>query len=156
MKQTALQETETKQVVLATYAMAAEALDIKTLSTLVMVTPKTDIVQSVGRILRVKHENPIIVDIVDSHDVFQNQWTQRKRFYKKCNYRIRQIDSRVYAGMSIDWSADKTWKRVFEPVVKVLPDNNDEECDIENDKQTLSEKKCLIKMDALEEIPEGF
>jgi superfamily II DNA or RNA helicase len=142
-------------VVLATYAMAAEALDIKTLSTLVMVTPKTDIVQSVGRILRVKHENPIIVDIVDSHDVFQNQWTQRKRFYKKCNYRIRQIDSRVYADMSIDWSEDKTWKRVFEPVVKALPDNNDEECDIENDKQILSEKKCLIKLDALEEIPEG-
>jgi len=155
MKQTALQETETKQVVLATYAMAAEALDIKTLSTLVMVTPKTDIVQSVGRILRVKHDNPIIVDIVDSHDVFQNQWTQRKRFYKKCNYRIRQIDSRVYADMSIDWSEDKTWKRVFEPVVKALPDNNDEECDIENDKQILSEKKCLIKLDALEEIPEG-
>jgi len=159
MKQTALQETETKQVVLATYAMAAEALDIKTLSTLVMVTPKTDIVQSVGRILRVKHENPIIVDIVDSHDVFQNQWTQRKRFYKKCNYRIRQIDSRNYAGMSIDWSDDRTWKRVFEPVVNTKPEvtgDPDTECDIENDKQTLSEKKCLIKMDDLEEIPQGF
>jgi superfamily II DNA or RNA helicase len=159
MKQTALQETETKQVVLATYAMAAEALDIKTLSTLVMVTPKTDIVQSVGRILRVKHENPIIVDIVDSHDVFQNQWTQRKRFYKKCNYRIRQIDSRNYTGMSIDWSDDRTWKRVFEPVVNTKLDvtgDPDAECDIENDKQTLSEKKCLIKLDALEEIPQGF
>ena len=44
MKQKNLQETETKQIVLATYAMAAEALDIKTLSTLMMVTPKTDIV----------------------------------------------------------------------------------------------------------------
>uniref|UniRef100_A0A6C0HI92 Helicase ATP-binding domain-containing protein n=1 Tax=viral metagenome TaxID=1070528 RepID=A0A6C0HI92_9ZZZZ len=155
MKQAALQETETKHVVLATYAMAAEALDIKTLSTLVMVTPKTDIVQSVGRILRVKHENPIIVDIVDSHDVFQNQWTQRKRFYKKCNYRIRQIDSRVYAGMSIDWNGDKTWKRVFEPVAK--PDasagSDDEECGA---KQTLSEKKCLIKFADLEEIPENI
>jgi superfamily II DNA or RNA helicase len=155
MKQTALQETETKQVVLATYAMAAEALDIKTLSTLVMVTPKTDIVQSVGRILRVKHENPIIVDIVDSHDVFQNQWNQRKRFYKKCNYRIRQIDSRVYAGMSIDWDSDKTWKRVFEPVAKqeATAGSDDEECGA---KQTLSEKKCLIKFDTLEEIPDGF
>ncbi len=152
MKQKALQETETKQVVLATYAMAAEALDIKTLSTLVMVTPKTDIVQSVGRILRVKHDNPIIVDIVDSHDVFQNQWTQRKRFYKKCNYRIRQIDSRNYTGMSIDWSEDKPWKRVFEPVIKALSDDY-EECDIEDGKQTLSDKKCLIKMDDLEEIP---
>ena len=115
MKQANLQETEEKQIVLATYAMAAEALDIKTLATLVMVTPKTDITQSVGRILRVKHENPIIVDIIDGHDLFQNQWTQRKRFYKKCNYRIRQIDSQKYAGMDIDWTTDQTWKRVFEP-----------------------------------------
>jgi superfamily II DNA or RNA helicase len=80
-----------------------------------MITPKTDIIQSVGRILRVKHENPIIVDIVDKHDVFQKQWAQRRRFYKKCNYRIRQIDSTQYKGMTIDWETDKTWKRVFEP-----------------------------------------
>jgi len=157
MKQTALQETETKQVVLATYAMAAEALDIKTLSTLVMVTPKTDIVQSVGRILRVKHENPIIVDIVDSHDIFQNQWTQRKRFYKKCNYRIRQIDSRMYAGMSIDWKDDKTWKRVFEPVATSITGSNEVGSDDEGcgAKQTFSEKKCLINWNTLEYITEN-
>jgi len=118
MKQTNLQETETKSIVLATYAMAAEALDIKTLSSLVMVTPKTDITQSVGRILRVKHEKPIIVDIVDKHDVFQNQWVQRRRFYKKCNYKILQIDSKKYTGMNIDWENDKLWKRVFEPKQK--------------------------------------
>lgn len=118
MKQANLQETETKQIVLATYAMAAEALDIKTLSTLVMVTPKTDITQSVGRILRVKHANPIVVDIVDAHDIFQNQWAQRKRFYKKCNYLIRQIDSKSYTNMSIDWLNDYTWKRVYEPKEK--------------------------------------
>ena len=115
MKQLKLQETEQKQIVLATYAMAAEALDIKTLSTLIMVTPKTDITQSIGRILRVKHANPIVVDIVDKHDIFQNQWAQRKRFYKKCNYRIRQIDSLNYKGMSLDWTTDQTWKRVYEP-----------------------------------------
>ena len=107
MKQANLQQTETKQIVLATYAMAAEALDIKTLSTLVMVTPKTDITQSVGRILRVKHEKPIIVDIIDSHDIFQNQWAQRRRFYKKSNYRIREIDSKKYTNMMIDWNEDK-------------------------------------------------
>ena len=115
MKQLKLQETEEKQIVLATYAMAAEALDIKTLSTLIMVTPKTDITQSIGRILRVKHANPIVVDIIDKHDIFQNQWAQRRRFYKKCNYRIRQIDSQNYKGMSLDWTTDQTWKRVFEP-----------------------------------------
>jgi superfamily II DNA or RNA helicase len=115
MKQQNLQETEQKQIVLATYAMAAEALDIKTLSSLIMVTPKTDITQSIGRILRVKHANPIVVDIVDKHDIFQNQWAQRRRFYKKCNYRIRQIDSPNYKGMSLDWTTDQTWKRVYEP-----------------------------------------
>lgn len=115
MKQADLQETETKQIVIATYAMAAEALDIKTLSTLIMVTPKTDIVQSVGRILRVKHNNPIIVDIVDTHSIFQNQWTQRMQYYKKCNYSIRQISSSQYQGMSINWEKDTTWKRLFQP-----------------------------------------
>jgi superfamily II DNA or RNA helicase len=142
MKQCDLQETEGKQIVLATYAMAAEALDIKTLSSLVMVTPKTDITQSVGRILRVKHENPIIVDIVDSHDLFQNQWKQRRTFYKKSNYRIRQIDSRKYTTMSLDWKNDKTWTHVFEP-----KKNNEETT------KCLEEapiRKCLIQLDNLE------
>jgi len=98
MKQAQLQATESKQIVLATYAMAAEALDIKTLSILVMVTPKTDIVQSVGRILRVKHAQPIVVDLLDGHDLFQNQWRQRKRYYRKCNYRIEQTTSVEYPG----------------------------------------------------------
>ena len=150
MKQANLQQTETKQIVLATYAMAAEALDIKTLSTLVMVTPKTDITQSVGRILRVKHDNPIIVDIIDSHDIFQNQWAQRKRFYKKSNYRIREIDSKKYVNMMIDWEEDKTWKRVFEP-----KDNNscvdgldcvDNE---EKEQKTIFGGKCLINISNL-------
>jgi superfamily II DNA or RNA helicase len=116
MKQADLQTTETKQIVLATYAMAAEALDIKTLSTLVMVTPKTDIIQSVGRILRVKHDNPLVIDIVDPHDMFQNQWVKRRRYYKKCNYRILQIDSVRYKGVPGDGSYDgSSWKVVFEP-----------------------------------------
>ena len=118
MKEADLKATESRQIVIATYAMAAEALDIKTLTTLVMATPKTDIVQSVGRILRSKHSNPIVVDIVDRHDLFQKQWIQRRRFYKKCNYRIRMIGSDKYAGMSLDWDADRTWKRVFEPATK--------------------------------------
>jgi superfamily II DNA or RNA helicase len=117
MKQDKLQATESMQIVLATYAMAAEALDIKTLSTLVMVTPKTDITQSVGRILRVRHDNPIVVDIVDKHDIFQNQWKQRRQFYKRCNYRIRKIDIKQYSGMNFDWKTDSTWTRVFEPKI---------------------------------------
>jgi superfamily II DNA or RNA helicase len=155
MKQAKLQETESKQIVLATYAMAAEALDIKTLSTLVMVTPKTDIIQSVGRILRVKHENPIIVDILDTHDNFQKQWLQRRRFYKKCNYRIRQIDSTKYKNMQLDWTTDTTWKRIYEPKpgTKSKCDNLDEvgvgdgdgeEEDDEDEPPVV--RKCLVNL----------
>jgi len=135
MKQSALQETEGKQIVLATYAMAAEALDIKSLSVLVMATPKTDITQSVGRILRVRHDNPIVVDIVDRHEIFQNQWHQRRRFYKKCNYRILYKDSTQYTTMSCDWANDKTWKVVFTPFQKGGIKTSDKE-----------ERKCLISI----------
>jgi superfamily II DNA or RNA helicase len=145
MKQTSLQETEKKQIVLATYAMAAEALDIKTLSTLVMATPKTDITQSVGRILRMKHENPIIVDIVDTHELFQNQWIQRRRFYKKCNYRIRWMESENYKGFHLDWNTDTTWKRIYEP-----RDNTGESCPgEENEHLTPCGGKLLINIEGL-------
>ena len=104
MKEQALKETEGKQVVIATYAMAAEALDIKTLTTLIMATPKTDIEQSVGRILREKHSNPIVVDIVDSHDTFKNQWRKRKTFYKKENYKIIYTTSQQYNPDTSNWT----------------------------------------------------
>jgi superfamily II DNA or RNA helicase len=88
MKQAVLKETETKKIVLATYAMAEEALDIKTLTTLILATPKTDVTQAVGRILRVKHERPTVIDIVDPHPTFQNQWSKRRAFYNKQGYTI--------------------------------------------------------------------
>jgi superfamily II DNA or RNA helicase len=143
MKQADLNETETKSIVLATYAMAAEALDIKSLSTLVMVTPKTDITQSVGRILRVKHENPIIVDIVDSHDLFQNQWKQRRQFYKKCNYHIKQIDSRKYSDMT----TDKDWAMVFEPKKQKASEETPKDSERTG---TIFEGKCFIQFDDMD------
>jgi len=103
MKETALKETETKKIVIATFSMAAEALDIKTLTTLIMVTPKTDIEQSVGRILREKHSKPVVVDIIDTHDIFQRQWLKRKAFYKKNNYRIIGVNNRNYQADTSLW-----------------------------------------------------
>ena len=88
MKEVDLKLTESKKVVIATYSMAAEALDIKSLTTLLMATPKTDIEQAVGRILREKHTNPVVIDIIDQHLPFRNQWRKRKTFYKKQNYKI--------------------------------------------------------------------
>lgn len=93
MKETLLKSTEGKKVVLATYAMAAEALDIKTLSTLVLLSPKVDVIQAVGRILRERHDNPMIIDIVDPQICFQNQWQKRKRYYQSCGYPIFQTSN---------------------------------------------------------------
>jgi superfamily II DNA or RNA helicase len=116
MKEKDLKVTEGKRIVLATYAMAAEALDIKTLSTLVMASPKTDIEQSVGRILRARGQNPIVVDIVDSHEYLKGQWNKRKTFYKKCGYKIFWQNSVQYGGFCIDWATDKTWRVIYDPV----------------------------------------
>lgn len=110
MKETALKESETKQVVLATFSMAAEGLDIKSLTTLFMITPMTNIEQSVGRILRQKHDfAPIVVDIIDAHANFQRQWAKRKAFYKQQNYKIIQTNSASY-----DPDTSK-WKAIYEP-----------------------------------------
>ena len=114
MKEAALKETESKQVVIATYSMAAEALDIKTLTTLIMATPKTDIEQSVGRILREKHSNPIVVDIIDSHPTFQNQWKKRRAFYIKENYKIIYTTNSNYKR-HVDIH---DWEVIYEPGLK--------------------------------------
>ena len=96
MKQDALKLSESKTLILATYQMAAEALDIKSLTTLILATPKTDIIQASGRILREKHENPLIIDIVDSHDVFRRQFEKRKKFYLDQEYTVLKTNGAVY------------------------------------------------------------
>ena len=101
MKEKDLKISETKKIIIATYAMASEALDIKTLTTLVMATPKTDVTQSVGRILRTKHIQPLVIDIVDNHDLFQNQWNKRLTYYMKENYQIYHSDSNNYGVYEI-------------------------------------------------------
>jgi superfamily II DNA or RNA helicase len=151
MKESALKETESKKVVIATYAMAAEALDIKTLTTLIMATPKTDIEQSVGRILREKHSSPVVVDIVDSHQLFKNQWQKRKTFYKKENYKIIYIANFNY-NKNRDYS---NWKVLYTPKMegtkdcksknKICDDSDDDIEENRLDQNNISEV-CLLKI----------
>ena len=96
MKEAALKLSESKKVIIATYAMASEGLDIKTLTTLIMASPKTDVCQSVGRILRVKHSSPLVIDIIDPQDVFRAQWLKRQTYYIKQRYRIVMTDTEGY------------------------------------------------------------
>jgi superfamily II DNA or RNA helicase len=84
------------RVLLASYAMASEAMNIKHLNCVILASPRKKVEQSTGRILRVqKHQrevNPLIVDIVDSHGMYQGQWKKRAMYYKKCAYRIQVGD----------------------------------------------------------------
>ena len=88
MKPNDLKQSENKKIITATYAMASEGLDIKTLTTLIMATPKSDVCQSVRRILRTNHINPLVIDIVDNHSIFKKQYSKREKYYKSKKYMI--------------------------------------------------------------------
>jgi superfamily II DNA or RNA helicase len=144
IKQHLLDISSQKQIVVATFSMAAEALDIPNLSILVMITPKSDIIQSVGRIFRSKHDRKIIVDIVDKHDLFQNQWNKRRIYYKKSGYRIQTTDSTKYK----DFEDETAWTTVFDPSTKSVresakrPGDTIESCPFGG--------KCMIQFDQTE------
>jgi len=114
MKEADLKASESRKVIIATYAMASEGLDIQTLTTLIMASPKTDVCQSVGRILRVKHGRPLVIDIVDQQDIFKNQWYKRRAYYVKQNYDILMTDSPTYdasdAHHPVQWTPDHVAK----------------------------------------------
>jgi len=88
---------EEAQVLWATYAMASEAMNIKTLNTVLMASPRKKIEQSTGRILRQRPEErkvaPIILDVVDIHRSMQSQSRQRIAYYRKCGYKIKDGES---------------------------------------------------------------
>jgi len=84
----------TARIILASYAMASEAMNIKTLNTVIMASPRKAVEQSTGRILRIRPDQrevpPMIVDIIDSHQMYQSQWRKRLDYYKKCSYQVER------------------------------------------------------------------
>jgi len=97
MKQADLdRNAETCQVLLATYAMASEAMNIKALNAMIMASPRKKVEQSTGRILRVSADkrelHPLIIDVIDQHDTYVRQWYLRARYYKKCAYTIEHFN----------------------------------------------------------------
>lgn len=95
MKEKALQDSSTKQIILGTYSMASEGMDIPSLNTVILASSKSDVEQSVGRILREKEAErkfvPLIIDIIDQQlGNFVRQSTQRVRHYKNADYLIEE------------------------------------------------------------------
>ena len=132
MKEEQLKESENKKIIIATYAMASEGLDIKTLTTLIMASPKTDVCQSVGRILRTKHTRPLVIDIIDQHDIFVKQWQKRRQYYIKQKYNIISTDNSKYF--------ENNWDIVYDPM------NNDESVKKIKKKDEPMKGICFIKI----------
>jgi hypothetical protein len=82
----------TARVLLASYAMASEAMNIKTLNAVILASPRKHVEQSTGRILRVQADKrqimPVIVDIVDEHSMYRSQWKKRLAYYNQCAYKV--------------------------------------------------------------------
>ena len=80
-------------VLIATFAMCKEGFDVPTLNTLLMATPRPDVDQIVGRILRVERSArtipPLILDLVDPQ--FRRQFQERNSLYKKRNYSVKMM-----------------------------------------------------------------
>lgn len=90
MKLDELKDSETKSIILGTYSIASVGLDIKGLNTLILATPRSDVVQASGRIQR--DISPLfekkIVDVYDKFSVFTGQYAKRLQFYKASEFEV--------------------------------------------------------------------
>lgn len=78
-----------KKIILGTYGSAGLGADLQDITSLVLATPRVDIVQAVGRALR--KGTPTIVDIIDGHSkTMVGWWYARKKFYVKLTTDIRE------------------------------------------------------------------
>ena len=99
MKPDQLRESQEKDVILATYSMASEGMDIPKLNTVILASPKSDVEQSVGRVFRQKAcdriFHPLIIDIQDMFSMFQKQCGKRITFYHKSNFTLFKNDEKI-------------------------------------------------------------
>ena len=98
MKQAELEKTEKDTIILGTFAMASEGFDCREpLDTIVLASPKSNIEQAVGRILRQEARDrkftPLVIDLIDEFSMFPKQGLKRIKFYQRNKYNMRTFDS---------------------------------------------------------------
>lgn len=117
MSEQDLSESATKQIILGTYDMAQEGLDIENLNVVILCTPKSSIKQSVGRILRkeIYEEHPIVIDIVDDDNaIFKKQSNTRDTYYRKQHYNIQEFKISDYKFKNyINWDESQKIKEAL-------------------------------------------
>lgn len=145
---------ENADILFGTYSMAQEGLDIERLNTVILITPKKDIIQSTGRILRkIGDTVPLIIDLCDDLSIFTGYGKEHLKFYENSDYRIQEY--RIYNGKLMDL---KTYYQRIENNAKIdedyTPDyniifNDDSEengCYYNKSKKYGRKKKQITKM----------
>jgi len=92
-KATKLKKEGQKRVILATYKKMAEGTDIPQLDTCTLATPRSDVRQPVGRILRemAGKKKPIVFDLLDDDSaVFRGYYERRRKMYEEL-YEVQPI-----------------------------------------------------------------
>jgi len=92
MKPNELRDSQEKDIILGTFSMASEGMDIPKLNAIILASPKSDVEQSVGRIFREKAcdrtHHPLIIDIIDDFSMFKRQSEKRQIMYRKMNFKL--------------------------------------------------------------------
>lgn len=88
-----LELAKTRQIVLATYAMCGTGTDVPEWDTLVFLTPRADVKQPVGRVLRQKEgkKQPVVFDPVDEDNIFQKFHISRLKQYYELGAEIVKV-----------------------------------------------------------------
>ena len=83
MSKIQLSHTKQRRVVLGTYQMCSTGTDVPAWDTLVMATPRADVKQTMGRVLRSVDgkKQPVILDLVDRDAIFQGFHMARMKTY---------------------------------------------------------------------------
>jgi hypothetical protein len=78
------------KIILATYAMANEGLDIPSLNCLVLASPKIQVEQAIGRISRLNNYTfkPLVIDFIDTMLTFIIESRKRMKYYLMRKYAI--------------------------------------------------------------------
>lgn len=99
------EKASTKQLIMSTYSLAREGLDLARLDTLCLMTPSSSVEQATGRILR-PNENkkvPLVIDVVDPFSLFAHMSQKRLRYYRSRSYEIQD-------GSVAEWGVgDARW-----------------------------------------------
>ena len=93
MKEAKLKESAEQNIIVGTFSQAHEGLDIPVLDTVLLATPKSDVKQAVGRILREtegKKNDPIILDVADDWGLMGSMYYKRRKMYKESGFEIEK------------------------------------------------------------------